>query len=85
MGSRWKTADRRPEVSVWCGPQFGWIDLDPTNALLVEDDHIVIAIGRDYADVSPVDGVIFGGGKQQLDVSVDVKAVGEGGSSVRWL
>jgi transglutaminase-like putative cysteine protease len=73
-------------VSVWCGPQFGWIDLDPTNALPVEDDHIVIAIGRDYADVSPVDGVILGAGKQQLDVSVDVKRRwGEGGSSVRWL
>jgi len=76
MDSRWKAADRRPEVSVWCGPQFGWIDLDPTNALLVEDDHIVIAIGRDYADVSPVDAVILGAGKQQRAASVDVKPVG---------
>jgi len=44
--------------------------------MMVEDDHIVIAIGRDYADVSPVDGVLLGAGKQKLDVSVDVQAVG---------
>ena len=62
-------------VSLWCGPEFGWLDLDPTNAMMVEDDHIVIAIGRDYADVSPVDGVLLGAGKQKLDVSVDVQAV----------
>lgn len=61
-------------VSVWCGPDFGWFDLDPTNAMTVENDHIVIAIGRDYADVSPIDGVILGAGKQKLAVSVDVRA-----------
>ena len=62
-------------ATVWCGPQFGWKGLDPTNGLLVEDDHIVIAVGRDYADVSPVDGVLRGAGRQKLDVSVDVRAV----------
>jgi len=62
-------------VSLWCGPDFGWQGLDPTNAMMVEDEHIVIAIGRDYADVSPVDGVLFGAGKQELEVSVDVQAV----------
>jgi len=62
-------------VSVWCGPEFGWFDLDPTNALLVGNDHVVIAIGRDYADVSPIDGVILAAGGQDLDVSVDVKEV----------
>lgn len=60
-------------VSVWCGPEFGWFDLDPTNALTVGNDHIVIAVGRDYADVSPIDGVILAAGNQDLDVSVDVK------------
>ena len=59
-------------ASVWCGPQFGWLDLDPTNALQVGDDHIVVCIGRDYADVSPIDGVILASGAQRLTVSVDV-------------
>ncbi len=62
-------------VAVWCGPVFGWLQLDPTNALIVGNDHIVIAIGRDYADISPIHGVILASGKQSLDVSVDVKAV----------
>ena len=62
-------------VSVWCGKEFGWFDLDPTNALVVGNDHIVIALGRDYADVSPIDGVILAAGGQDLDVSVDVKEV----------
>ncbi|CCJ08880.1 transglutaminase family protein [Methylocystis sp. SC2] len=60
-------------VSVWCGPELGFFDLDPTNAIVVGNDHIAIAIGRDYADVSPIDGVIVGAGDQDLDVSVDVK------------
>ena len=60
-------------VSVWCGPEFGWFDLDPTNAMTVGNDHVVIAIGRDYADVSPIDGVILAAGKQDLDVRVNVK------------
>lgn len=60
-------------ASVWCGPEFGFFDLDPTNAVAVGNDHIVIAIGRDYADVSPIYGVILGAGNQDLDVSVDVK------------
>ncbi len=64
-------------VAVWCGEAFGWIHLDPTNAMVVGDDHIVVAIGRDYADVSPIDGVIISAGHQNLDVSVDVKALGE--------
>jgi transglutaminase-like putative cysteine protease len=59
-------------VSLWCGHEFGWIDLDPTNAVAVVDDHIAVAIGRDYADVSPVDGVILGSGRQKLSIEVDV-------------
>jgi transglutaminase-like putative cysteine protease len=62
-------------VSVWCGQEFGWRDLDPTNAMLIGDDHIVVALGRDYADVSPVDGVILVSGGQKLSVSVDVMPV----------
>jgi transglutaminase-like putative cysteine protease len=60
-------------ISIWCGPEFGFLDLDPTNAIAIGNDHIAIAIGRDYGDVSPIDGVILGAGNQDLDVSVDVK------------
>jgi transglutaminase-like putative cysteine protease len=61
-------------VSVWCGPAFGWIDLDPTNGVFVGDDHIVVAIGRDYYDVSPVEGVLVASiaGKQNMTYGVDV-------------
>ncbi len=63
-------------VSLWCGPETGWIGLDPTNDLIVADDHIVTAIGRDYADVSPLDGVLIGPGSQKIGVAVDVVPVG---------
>lgn len=63
-------------VTVWCGPETGWIGLDPTNDLVVANDHIVTATGRDYADVSPLDGVLVGPGSQKLDVKVDVIPVG---------
>lgn len=64
-------------VSVWAGQQTGWFDLDPTNAIQLGEDHIVLAIGRDYADVSPLDGIILGTGDQKLDVQVDVIPVPE--------
>ena len=57
-------------VAVWCGE--GWLGLDPTNGIGVRDDHIVVARGRDYGDVSPVDGIVSGSGKQKLKVEVDV-------------
>ncbi len=63
-------------VSVWCGPHAGWIGLDPTNAIRVGQDHIQTARGRDYADVSPIAGVIVGSGGQSLEVEVDVEPVG---------
>ena len=63
-------------VSVWCGPEFGWIDLDPTNDMLISDDHIIVARGRDYSDVSPVDGVFVGSGTHDLLVNVDVNPLG---------
>jgi transglutaminase-like putative cysteine protease len=59
-------------VMVWCGEEAGWHGLDPTNRIRAGNDHVVLAIGRDYADVAPIDGVIFGAGKQRIDVSVSV-------------
>ncbi len=63
-------------VSVWCGHGLGWVGLDPTNDIFAENDHIVVARGRDYADVSPLDGVIVGSGGQSIDVKVDVEPLG---------
>jgi transglutaminase-like putative cysteine protease len=62
-------------VSLWCGPRAGWIGLDPTNAMRAGLDHIVLAVGRDYADAAPVDGVIIATGDHALDVAVDVVPV----------
>jgi transglutaminase-like putative cysteine protease len=62
-------------VSLWCGEGLGWVGLDPTNDILVENDHIVLAVGRDFSDVSPVDGIIVGSRKQKLAVAVDVLLV----------
>ncbi len=59
-------------VSVWCGAEIGWTGFDPTNDLMVGSDHVVLAVGRDYTDVSPVDGVIVGSRRQKLTVEVDV-------------
>lgn len=64
-------------VAVWCGEEIGWQGLDPTNALRVSTDHVVLALGRDYTDVAPVGGVIYGSGKQKLSVAVDVIPMGE--------
>jgi len=60
-------------VSVFC-PPFGWIDLDPTNDVRVGTDHVVVAWGRDFGDVSPLRGVIVGGGRHRLSVRVSVQA-----------
>jgi transglutaminase-like putative cysteine protease len=62
-------------VSLWCGVQMGWVGFDPTNDVLVENDHIELAVGRDFSDVSPVDGIIVGSRKQKLNVAVDVLLV----------
>jgi transglutaminase-like putative cysteine protease len=59
-------------VSAWCGPELGWVGLDPTNSIMIGNDHIVLARGRDYADISPVAGIILGSSEQEVDVSVDV-------------
>lgn len=58
-------------VSVFC-PGTGWIDFDPTNDLVLDDEHITLAWGRDFSDVVPMRGVILGGGSQELNVRVTV-------------
>jgi transglutaminase-like putative cysteine protease len=60
-------------VGAWMGPEHGWIDLDPTNDLVVHDEHVVLAWGRDYGDISPVRGIILGGGKHTVTVGVDLR------------
>jgi transglutaminase-like putative cysteine protease len=61
-------------VGAWMGPEHGWVDFDPTNDLIVSDEHVVLGWGRDFGDVSPLRGVILGGGKHSLKVSVDLEA-----------
>jgi transglutaminase-like putative cysteine protease len=53
-------------------PEHGWVDFDPTNDLLPSDEHVTVAFGRDFADVTPIRGVILGGGQHSVDVAVDV-------------
>lgn len=60
-------------------PGSGWIDFDPTNNQLSGERHITVAWGRDYADVTPLKGVAFGGGEHELKVAVDVMALADGG------
>jgi len=62
-------------VGCWLGVEHGWIDLDTTNALVVANEHVVVGWGRDYGDVSPIRGVILGGGSHGLSVSVDLEPV----------
>ena len=52
-------------------PQLGWVDFDPTNNQIPADQHITVAWGRDYSDVTPLKGVVFGSGTHRLSVSVD--------------
>ena len=53
-------------------PQVGWFDFDPTNGTPTGDGHLTLAWGRDYADVTPLKGVVYGGGAHQLEVGVTV-------------
>lgn len=59
-------------VSLWCGATLGWKDFDPTNAIPVENDHVVVARGRDYSDVSPIESMVLSSGRPRLEVQVDV-------------
>ncbi|MBG6073816.1 MULTISPECIES: transglutaminase family protein [unclassified Polaromonas] len=58
-------------VSVFC-PDLGWVDFDPTNRCLVQHEHITLGWGRDFSDVTPMRGVVLGGGEQELEVRVTV-------------
>ncbi|MBX3165913.1 MAG: transglutaminase family protein [Candidatus Eremiobacteraeota bacterium] len=58
-------------ASAWL-PGLGWVDFDPTNNCLCDERHVVLAWGRDYQEVAPVRGVVLGGGRQQIQVGVDV-------------
>ena len=56
--------------------QLRWCDFDPTNNRwgwgAPGEDYVVLAVGRDYADVSPIRGVIHGGASHELTVAVTV-------------
>jgi transglutaminase-like putative cysteine protease len=54
-------------------PPFGWVEFDPTNNIRVGLDHVALAWGRDFGDVSPLRGVILGGGSHTLSVRVAVQ------------
>lgn len=60
-------------LAVYCGEEFGWVEVDPTNNCVCGLDHIPIAWGRDYSDVVPFRGAFTGGGEHVLSVSVDVR------------
>jgi transglutaminase-like putative cysteine protease len=62
-------------VALWCGPRRGWVGIDPTNGVLANADHLVVAMGRDYSDISPIDGVFVGGASQKTFNSVDVSPI----------
>jgi transglutaminase-like putative cysteine protease len=62
-------------VRVWCGQHAGWIEFDPTNAMIAGPDHITIGHGRDYADISPIVGVLKTSGTHKTTQSVDVVRV----------
>jgi transglutaminase-like putative cysteine protease len=59
-------------------PGAGWFDFDPTNDLVPADEHVSVAVGRDYDDVTPLRGVIQGGGAHEVTVQVDVGVAAEG-------
>jgi len=65
--------------SLYCpDPAHGresWVDLDPTNDVLADMDHVTLAIGRDYSDVSLLRGMILGGGAHRVEVGVTVLAL----------
>lgn len=62
-------------ISVW-SPELGWTGIDPTNGKLADEEHVVFAEGREYGDVSPIAGVLLGGGGHGVNVAVDVVPVG---------
>jgi len=65
-------------VLLWCGPDLGWVGVDPTNGIWMAGDHIVTAIGRDYSEIAPIDGIFLGSGARTMKVSVDVEPLHAG-------
>ena len=63
-------------VAVWCGDKAGWVHLDPTNDLVAHEDHVAVAWGRDFSDVSPLRGVILGGDSHVYSVAVTLVPTG---------
>ena len=62
----------------WCAiyvPGLGWVDFDPTNNLIPQEQHVVLGWGRDFSDVTPLKGVVFGDGRHTLSVAVDMQRV----------
>ena len=77
-------------VQAWCpgtpgvpaeGLSAGWLDLDPTNNLVPGSGHVRVAVGRDFGDVTPLHGVIRGGGRHTLSVGVSTRALDAGSAS----
>ncbi len=64
-------------VMLWCGPQRGWIGFDPTNGVITGSGHVFTAMGRDIADVTPMDGIFVGQAEQDVQVEVDVMPIEE--------
>ncbi|MFN4156784.1 MAG: transglutaminase domain-containing protein [Gemmobacter sp.] len=62
-------------VRAWCGADMGWIEFDPTNGCEAGDGHVVVAYGRDYDDVAPVQGVLRSAGGRRGGHSVDMRAI----------
>jgi transglutaminase-like putative cysteine protease len=60
--------------SVFC-PDVGWVDFDPTNNVMPETGHITLAYGRDFGDVSPISGILTGGGKHNVNAGVTVSVL----------
>ena len=56
-------------------PDYGWLHVDPTNDMWVKDEHVIVAIGRDYSDVPPLKGVCYGAAQQQPEVAVTLERI----------
>jgi transglutaminase-like putative cysteine protease len=69
-------------VMLWCGPQRGWIGFDPTNGVITGSGHVFTAMGRDIADVTPMDGIFVGQAEQDVQVEVDVMPIEDGVGAV---
>ncbi len=63
-------------VDAWLGKEIGWVGFDPTNGILAGDDHIVVAVGRDYSDALPIAGAFVTAGPQATQHFVDVVPIG---------